>query len=44
MWIYKIEWYIRALRWLYENRTWENTRQKWKAFDRYMGDMSRFRG
>ncbi len=44
MWISKIEWYIRALRWLYENRTWENTRQKWKAFDRYMGDMSRFRG
>lgn len=42
MWIYKIEWYIRALRRLYENRTWNNTRQKWKAFDRYMKDNPKF--
>lgn len=32
----KIKYYLRALRWLWNNRTWSNTRQKWKAFDRAM--------
>lgn len=32
----KIRYYIAAVRWLWENHTWANTRQKWKAFDRDM--------
>ncbi len=32
----KLRWYIAAIRWLWENRTWANARQKWKAFDRAM--------
>lgn len=32
----KIKYYLRALRWLWDNRTWNNIRQKWKAFDRAM--------
>lgn len=32
----KIRWYIRALRWLWANRKWHNSMQKWKAFDRAM--------
>lgn len=32
----KIRYYIAAIRWLWENRIWKNTRQKWKAFDRAM--------
>ena len=32
----KIRYYIAAARWLWENRSWANTRQKWKAFDRAM--------
>ena len=28
--------YIAAARWLWENRSWANIRQKWKAFDRAM--------
>lgn len=32
----KIRYYIAAARWLWENRDWGNTRQKWKAFDRAM--------
>lgn len=32
----KVKWYIAAIRWLWANRAWENTRQKWKAFDKAM--------
>lgn len=32
----KIKYYLKALRWLWKNRTWENTRQKWKALAKYM--------
>ena len=32
----KFRWYITVIRWLWENRSWKNTRQKWKAFDRAM--------
>lgn len=32
----KLRWYIAAIRWLWENRTWASGRQKWKAFDRAM--------
>lgn len=32
----KIRYYIAATWWLWENRSWANTRQKWKAFDRAM--------
>lgn len=32
----KIKYYIKALRWLWDNRDWANTRQKWKALERYM--------
>ncbi len=35
----KIQWYLKALRWLWENRKWANTQQKWKAFSKHMGDM-----
>lgn len=33
---YKLKWYIAAARWLWQNRTWKPTRQKWKAFDKAM--------
>ena len=32
----KIKDCLKALRWLWANRTWENTRQKWKALEKYM--------
>lgn len=32
----KLRYYRAALRWLWENRSWGNTRQKWKAFDKAM--------
>ncbi len=32
----RIRYYIRAARWLWDNRAWRNSRQKWKAFDRAM--------
>lgn len=32
----KVKWYGAAIRWLWDNRSWANTRQKWKAFDRAM--------
>lgn len=32
----KMKYYLAALRWLWENRTWKSTRQKWKAFDKAM--------
>ncbi len=32
----KIKYYLKALRWLWANRTWENTRQKMKALARHM--------
>ncbi len=32
----RIRYYLRAIRWLWENRSWKNTRQKWKEFDRAM--------
>lgn len=34
----KIKYYIKALRWLWVNRTWENSRQKWKALAKYMNE------
>lgn len=30
----KLRYYIFTMRWLWKNRTWENTRQKYKALDR----------
>lgn len=36
----KVKYYIKALRWLWANRTWENTRQKWKALAKYMKEYS----
>lgn len=33
----KLRYYIKALRWLWANRTWHSSRQKWRAFDREMG-------
>lgn len=30
----KIKYYIFCIKWLWKNRTWENTRQKFKAMDR----------
>lgn len=30
----KLRYYIFAIRWLWRNRSWANTRQKWKAMDR----------
>ena len=30
----KIRYYIFCIKWLWKNRNWENTRQKWKAFER----------
>lgn len=32
----KLRYYLRAVVWLWKNRTWANTRKKWKAFDRHM--------
>lgn len=32
----KLRYYRAAVRWLWENRGWKNTRQKWKAFDKAM--------
>lgn len=29
-----IRYYLFALRWLWNNRSWKSTRQKWKALDR----------
>ncbi len=29
-----IMYYIKAIRWLFHNRKWRNSRQKWKALDR----------
>jgi len=26
--------YYRCIKWLWENRNWQNTRQKWKAMDK----------
>lgn len=30
----RLKYYIFSMRWLWKNRTWENTRQKYKALDR----------
>lgn len=30
----KLRFYLFAARWLWRNRTWDNTRQKYKALDR----------
>ncbi len=30
----KIKYYIFCIRWLYKNRTWDNTRQKFKAMEK----------
>lgn len=30
----KLKYYVFCIRWLWKNRTWENTRQKWKAFEK----------
>lgn len=32
----RVRWYIAAVKWLWENRTWADTRQKRKAFERAM--------
>lgn len=32
----KLRWYIAAIRWLWENRSWGSSRQKRKAFDKAM--------
>ncbi len=32
----KLHWYLAALRWLWVNRGWRSSRQKWKAFDQAM--------
>ena len=29
-----IKYYIFCVKWLWKNRHWENTRQKWKAMER----------
>ena len=29
-----ISFYFKCIRWLWENRNWQNTRQKWKAMDK----------
>lgn len=29
-----IKYYLFAIRWLWKNRHWNSTRQKWKALDR----------
>lgn len=30
----KLKYYYRCIEWLWKNRKWENTRQKWKAMDK----------
>lgn len=30
----KIKYYIFAIRWFYQNRKWQPSRQKYKAFDK----------
>ena len=30
----KIKYYIFAIKWLWKNRTWDNTRQKFKAMEK----------
>ena len=37
----KVRWYMAAIRWLWQNRDWKSTRQKWKAFDRAMREESK---
>lgn len=32
----RVKYYIKILRWLYDNRKWRNSRQKWKALVREM--------
>lgn len=32
----KIKYYLAAIGWLWSNRSWKNTRQKWKAMERYL--------
>lgn len=32
----KVKYYIKALRWLWANRKWRNSRRKWKALVREM--------
>lgn len=34
-----IKYYIRCLQWLYRNRNWQNSRQKWKAMDREVNNV-----
>jgi len=29
-----LKYYIFSLKWLWKNRDWKNSRQKWKALDR----------
>lgn len=36
----KLKYYMAAVRWLWENRGWKNTRQKWKAFDKAMRELN----
>ena len=33
----KLGYYLFCIRWLWKNRTWENTRQKFKAMEREYG-------
>lgn len=37
----KIRYYLRALRWLWVNRKWRNSRQKRKAFEKAMSEDGR---
>lgn len=30
-----IGYYFRCIKWLWKNRDWQNTRQKWKAMEKY---------
>lgn len=30
----KVKWYLFRIKWLWKNRNWENTRQKFKAMER----------
>ncbi len=30
----KLRYYLFTIRWLWDNRTWRNSRQKWKALER----------
>lgn len=34
----KIKYYIFCIKWLYKNRNWENTRQKFKKMERDFKD------